>query len=130
MRLEFERRSLELTPSQWASLIEIAAQTASLAPSGPTAGQASWRTLIKRIADYEMEVRMEPRNLTDNAWVERVDQLRQMVSDLADAPATEEDVQYYLTSPDFFGTSDFNEDDARFLEQEMIRQYGEPPGPE
>jgi hypothetical protein len=54
--LEFERRSLELTASQWASLDQLAAMTDSLAPSGPTAGQASWRTLIKRIADQEMEI--------------------------------------------------------------------------
>ena len=47
----FERRSLELTNEQWAVIEQLAAQTASLAPSGPTAKTPSWRTLIKRIAD-------------------------------------------------------------------------------
>lgn len=57
MTTEFERRSLELTPEQWAALDGLAAQTGSVAPSGPTAGQASWRTFVKRVADYELEIR-------------------------------------------------------------------------
>jgi hypothetical protein len=32
-------------------LIELAAATNSLAPTGTYAGEPSWRTLIKRIAD-------------------------------------------------------------------------------
>jgi hypothetical protein len=54
--MAFDRRSLELTPEQWAVLDRIAAQTSSFAPSGPSAGQPSWRTLIERIAERKMEV--------------------------------------------------------------------------
>jgi hypothetical protein len=50
----FERRSLELTPEQWAALEQLAAKTNSLAPTGPDAGRPSWRTLIRRIADHEL----------------------------------------------------------------------------
>jgi hypothetical protein len=54
--MAFERRSLELTPAQWAAIEEIAERTGSIAPSGPTAGRASWRTLMKRIAEREVEI--------------------------------------------------------------------------
>lgn len=52
----WERRSLQLTPDEWTALERIAAETASAAPAGPTAGQPSWRTLIKRIADGDLDV--------------------------------------------------------------------------
>jgi hypothetical protein len=44
----FVRRSLELTPQQWQTLEQLAAQFGTTAPTGPAAGQPSWRTLIKR----------------------------------------------------------------------------------
>ena len=50
----FQRRSLELTAAEWQTLEELAAATESIAPSGPNAGEPSWRTLIKRIADKEI----------------------------------------------------------------------------
>lgn len=56
MSREFECRSLELTAAQWAALDRLAAQTGSVAPTGPAVGQANWRTLLKRIADGELEV--------------------------------------------------------------------------
>jgi len=56
MKKEFSRRSLELTAAQWDALDAIAASTESLAPSGPTAGKPSWRSLIKRIADKDLTI--------------------------------------------------------------------------
>ena len=53
---QFQRRSLELTADQWAALERLAEQTASAAPTGPNAGQPSWRTLIKRIADHDLHI--------------------------------------------------------------------------
>ena len=41
MTKQFTRRSLTLTPAQWAALDALASQTKSLAPTGPTAGQPS-----------------------------------------------------------------------------------------
>lgn len=55
--MDFERRSLELTPNQWQALDRLAASLGALAPTGPTAGQPSWRTLIRHIADAGLEVR-------------------------------------------------------------------------
>jgi hypothetical protein len=49
-RRAVERRSIELTPAQWQALEKLATMTGSFAPSGPTPGEPSWRTLIKRIA--------------------------------------------------------------------------------
>lgn len=63
------------------------------------------------------------KNLTDNAWVNRVNQLRQMVSDLPEAPTTIPDIHYYISSPDFFNSSDFDNADKDFLMAEMHRQY-------
>lgn len=60
---------------------------------------------------------------THNAWVERVEELRQMVSDLNDAPTVNADVEYLLDSPDFFGGADFDDDDRTVLRREMQRQY-------
>lgn len=51
--LQFEGGYLKLTAEQWAHLTALAAATKSLAPTGTNAGQPSWRTLIKRIADGE-----------------------------------------------------------------------------
>jgi hypothetical protein len=48
---QFQRRSLELTPDQWASLEALAEAVGSIAPTGPNAGQPSWRSLIKRLAN-------------------------------------------------------------------------------
>jgi hypothetical protein len=52
--IKFERRSLLLTPQEWQALETLAAKHDACPPSGVTAGQPSWRTLIKRIADGEL----------------------------------------------------------------------------
>jgi len=51
--IQFTRYSFKLTDEQMAHLQALAAATNSLAPTGTTAFQPSWRTLIKRIADGE-----------------------------------------------------------------------------
>ena len=56
MPKQFTRRSLTLTPAQWAELDRLAVKTNSLAPSGPGAGKPSWRSLIKRIADHDITI--------------------------------------------------------------------------
>jgi hypothetical protein len=55
-RRAVERRSIELTPLQWQALEDLATMTGSVAPSGPTPGTASWRTLIKRIATGDLKL--------------------------------------------------------------------------
>jgi hypothetical protein len=44
------RRSLLLWPDEWEALAQLAQQFKTLAPTGPNAGQASWRSLVKEIA--------------------------------------------------------------------------------
>jgi hypothetical protein len=56
MPIKFKRKSLELTVEQWQVLEEIAAQLKTCPPSGPTAGQPSWRSLLKAIARGELAV--------------------------------------------------------------------------
>jgi hypothetical protein len=55
----FQRRSLELTAAEWEVIESLAAETESIAPSGPNVGKPSWRTLLKRIADKE--ITLQPR---------------------------------------------------------------------
>ena len=59
MPKNFQRRSLELTAAEWEVIENLAAATESTAPSGPNAGEPSWRTLIKRIANKE--ITLQPR---------------------------------------------------------------------
>lgn len=56
MTTQFIRRSLELTAEQWAALERIAADLGATAPTGPTAGQPSWRTLVKAITDGSLSI--------------------------------------------------------------------------
>jgi hypothetical protein len=51
-----ERRSLELTADQWRRLEALARQFQATAPTGPNAGEPSWRTLIKRIAEGQIHL--------------------------------------------------------------------------
>lgn len=60
------------------------------------------------------------RHLTDNAWVERVNHLRQMVDDMNPAPATADDVEWWLTE----GWEDLDADDVTVLRREIERKYG------
>ena len=50
------RRSLELTPDQWAALEDLAAQVNAVSRRGPTPGQPSWRILIAMLADGELRL--------------------------------------------------------------------------
>lgn len=58
-------------------------------------------------------------NLTDNAWVERVNEIRQMVSDVDAVPVTEDDVKFYISQ---FGLETWEE--VEFATKEFERQYG------
>jgi hypothetical protein len=51
-----ERRSIPLSPLEWAILEEIAAATNSIAERGSNAGEPSWRALLRRIANGELKV--------------------------------------------------------------------------
>ena len=57
-----------LWPHEFAKLKEIAAQLGAIAPTGPKAGEPSWRTLIKEIARGELEV-VAPADTEDDAMV-------------------------------------------------------------
>lgn len=47
----YPRRSLELTAPEWESLDKLAADLGSLSVSRRNPGKATWRTLIKEIAN-------------------------------------------------------------------------------
>jgi len=49
-----KRESIPLTRAQWRTLERIAAETGSTAERGDNAGNPSWRTLLRRIADGEL----------------------------------------------------------------------------
>ena len=49
-----ERQSLELQPEDWEALDKLAREFDTCPPSGPTAGEPSWRSLIKEIARGEL----------------------------------------------------------------------------
>lgn len=59
------RKSLELTEAQWARLDELAEQTTSLAVAGPNSGGASWRVLVRNIADGHLELSTVYVNISD-----------------------------------------------------------------
>ena len=50
------RKSLLLTPEEWARLQDIAAEVVSNAPTGSNAGHPSWRTLMRDIASNTLTV--------------------------------------------------------------------------
>lgn len=58
-------------------------------------------------------------NLTDNAWVERVNEIRQMVSDVDTVPVTDDDVEFYIKA---FMLETY--DEVEFARKEFERQYG------
>lgn len=74
--------------------------------------------LIDRMVEQE-ETKMETRNLTDNAWVQRVNELSQMVEDMNPAPTSQDDVNWWLTD----GWSDLDDDDVTVLRREIKRKY-------
>lgn len=50
------RKSLELTPEQWAALDRLAAEFNAVPNSGPTPARPSWRTLVKEIAQGRLTI--------------------------------------------------------------------------
>lgn len=62
-----EQRSLILTDEQWQALERLAAHTGSLARAGSRTGEPSWRTLIAKLADGELELRRPP--MKQNRWI-------------------------------------------------------------
>jgi hypothetical protein len=57
---KLERRSTELSPVEWQALQDLAADLQALARFGATAGQPSWRTLLKQIARGEITLARPP----------------------------------------------------------------------
>lgn len=51
-----ELRCLKLPPDSWQRLEALAQATDSVARAGPYRGSPSWRTLIRRIADGELQI--------------------------------------------------------------------------
>ena len=51
-----ELRCLKLPPASWQRLEALAQDTESMAKTGPYHGSPSWRTLIRRIADGELQI--------------------------------------------------------------------------
>ena len=47
----YERRSLAMTPDQWAALERLAEAMGANAKGGPRRGQPSWRNLIAQLAN-------------------------------------------------------------------------------
>ena len=58
--VELTRKSFTLTDSDWQSLDNIAADLKAFPPSGTTAGQPSWRSLIKEISRGDLIVIRAP----------------------------------------------------------------------
>ncbi len=56
--------------------------------------------------------------LTDDAWIERVSEIRQMVSDVAEAPQNKSDVDWYIEQFDLYS------DEETIGRLEFERQYG------
>lgn len=54
------RRSLPLMPDEWEHLEQLAEKHQALAPTGPTAGQPSWRSLIKELAQGQFTLTRKP----------------------------------------------------------------------
>lgn len=52
----WRRDTAKLTHTEWAALDAIAAQVGATATTGPTAGQPSWRRLLKEIANGDLIV--------------------------------------------------------------------------
>lgn len=65
MSQKFIRRSLELTAEQWQVIETLASELATNAPSGPSAGRPSWRSLIKLLADGRLSIVKEHDESTD-----------------------------------------------------------------
>lgn len=61
----------------------------------------------------------EEEEMTDNAWINRVGVLRQMVADVTTAPESQADVEWYISE---FGVTE--PDEVEFLQHEFARQYG------
>lgn len=49
-------QTIRLNEAEIEVLTEIAAQVGSVSRTGPTAGQPSWRTLVKDIANHRLKI--------------------------------------------------------------------------
>jgi hypothetical protein len=56
-------------------------------------------------------------------WNDRVNWLRQAVSDVPNAPINVDDVEYYIDNEFVGPTNELDDDDKRFLRREFERQY-------
>ena len=74
------------------------------------------RTAIDRM--HQQEIRTMNSGLTDNAWVKRVEEIRQMVADVPEAPVTAADIDFYIEQ---FGLQ--FDDEKAFAFQEFVRLY-------
>ena len=76
---------------------------------------------IIRIAVHDMhkrEIKHMNSGLTDNEWVKRVNEIRQMVSDVPEVPHTAEEVEYCI---DNLGLE--YDDEKEFARREFARKY-------
>ena len=77
---------------------------------------------VIRIAVHDMhkrEIKHMNSGLTDNAWVKRVDEIRQMVATVDTEPVDVDDVEWYINE---FGL--VYDDEKALARQEFARQYG------
>ena len=75
------------------------------------------RTAIDRM--HQQETRHMNSGLTDNACVKRVNEIRQMVSDVDTVPVTTDDVEFYIKA--FLLETD---EEIEFARKEFVNQYG------
>lgn len=67
MKSKMVRKSLKLSTEEWENLKVLAEKYAILAPTGPTVGQSSWRTMMKEIAKGHIKIILLDRGLLDRA---------------------------------------------------------------
>lgn len=93
------------------ALEQLAAEAGHFWGGKPSIGR--W---LVAMADAQADEQREP---SDNAWIDRVGELRQTVADVAVAPKSSSDVEWYISE---FGVTE--PDEVEFLRREFTRQYG------
>ena len=68
-----KQRCIELPIRTWKALEKLAESTDSLSQAGPAAGSPSWRALIRRIAEGDLEVSPGPTVNNDDTGSTRQD---------------------------------------------------------
>jgi len=95
---KWKRESLKLTAEEWAALERIAAQVSATATTGPTAGEPSWRRMLKEIATGELTVtRKDATMLLSEYFQQNADTIYRYVGEI-------------------WGTDEFEETGARLAE--------------